>query len=198
MLYNNKAELLELLRRENLFTEKKFGQNFIFNTAIIEKIVNAAELTADDRVVEVGPGLGILTGELLSRAAHVTTIELDDKLIPYLHNTFPDNPKLEIVHQDVLQSTLPDTPYKVIANIPYYITSPILSHFLQVKAPSLRPKTIVLLVQLEVAQKVCSQVGDHSVISLQTQIFAKPKIIGRVAPGNFHPAPNVDSAILRL
>lgn len=198
MLYNNKKELLELLNRENLFTEKKLGQNFIFNTQIIENILQAADLQPNDHVVEVGPGLGILTLELAQRAAKVTTIELDRKLIPYLEKTFYAQKNIEIIHQDVLDSTPPTTTYKLIANIPYYITSPILSHFLQVDPPSLRPTTIVLLVQLEVAQKICAKAGDHGVLSLQTQIFAQPKIISKVAPGNFLPAPKVDSAILQL
>lgn len=187
-----------MLKRENLFTEKRLGQNFIFNTQIIEQIVEAAEIQASDELVEVGPGLGILTLELAQRAAKVTTIELDAKLIPYLQKTFAPQKNIEIIHQDVLDSTPPSTPYKLIANIPYYITSPILSHFLQVDRPSLRPAAIVLLVQLEVAQKICAKTGDHGVLSLQTQIFAQPKIISKVAPGNFLPAPKVDSAILQL
>jgi 16S rRNA (adenine1518-N6/adenine1519-N6)-dimethyltransferase len=198
MLYNNRQELLKILQKENLFTEKKFGQNFLFNTQIIEKILEAADLTKDDYVVEVGPGLGILTNELIQRAGKVTTIELDNKLIPYLQRLFSGAKNLEISHQDVLKSTPPGLPYKLIANIPYYITSPILSHFLQVESPSVRPTTIVLLVQLEVAQKICAKTGDHNVLSLQTQIFANPRIIAKVAPGNFVPAPKVDSAILKL
>jgi 16S rRNA (adenine1518-N6/adenine1519-N6)-dimethyltransferase len=201
MLYNNKQQLLELLKRENLYTEKRLGQNFIFNTQIIENILETADLQSDDHIVEVGPGLGILTLELAQRAQKVTTIELDQKLIPYLEKTFTthnERKNIEIIHQDVLKSTPPSSPYKLIANIPYYITSPILSHFLQVYSPSIRPTIIVLLVQLEVAQKICAKTGDHGVLSLQTQIFAQPKIISKVAPENFLPAPKVDSAILKL
>lgn len=198
MLYNNRSELVALLQKENLYTEKKLGQNFLFNTAIIDKIIAAANLQNTDQVLEVGPGLGILTLELAKHSQQVTTIELDNKLIPYLEKTFQDQKNIQIIHQDVLKSIPPSKPYKLIANIPYYITSPILSHFLQVSQPSIRPTTIVLLVQLEVAQKICAEPGDHTVISLQTQIFAKPKIMARVAPGNFLPAPNVDSAILKL
>jgi len=201
MLYNNKQELLELLRRENLFTEKKLGQNFIFNTQIIEQIVEAADLQPNDDIIEVGPGLGILTLELAKHAQKVTTIELDQKLIPYLEKTFAEHNQqknIEIIHQNVLDSIPPSTPYKLVANIPYYITSPILSHYLQINSPSIRPTTIVLLVQLEVAQKICAKTGDHGVLSLQTQIFAEPKIIAKVSPTNFVPAPKVDSAILKL
>ncbi len=198
MIYNNKQQLLELLKRENLYTEKRLGQNFLFNTQIIDQILQAADILPTDHIVEVGPGLGLLTQELAQRAKKVTTIELDTKLIPYLENTFSAQKNLEILHQDVLDSTPPSTSYKVIANIPYYITSPILSHFLQVTPPSIRPTTIVLLVQLEVAQKICARTGDHGVFSLQTQIYAHPEIIAKVSPTNFFPAPKVDSAILKL
>lgn len=197
MLYNNQSELIALLKREKLYTEKKLGQNFLFNTKVIEKIIAAAELTSNDTVVEVGPGLGILTMELVQNAGKLISIEMDDKLIPYLHRTFSQFSNLEIQHQDVLKSQAPAGPYKVVANIPYYITSPIISHFLQNQQGN-RPSVMILLTQLEVAQKICAKDGDHSVLSLQTQLFAEPEIIDRVSPGNFLPAPQVDSAILKL
>lgn len=197
MLYNNQSELIALLKRENLYTEKKFGQNFLFNTRIIEKIIAAAELQPIDTVVEVGPGLGILTMELAQQAGRVISIEKDDKLIPYLKRTFHDFNNLEILHQDVLDSQPPTGSYKVVANIPYYITSPIISHFLQNQQGN-RPSLMILLTQLEVAQKICAEDGEHTVLSLQTQLFAKPQIVAKVSPGNFLPAPQVDSAILKL
>jgi 16S rRNA (adenine1518-N6/adenine1519-N6)-dimethyltransferase len=197
MLYNNKSELLTLLKRENLYTEKKLGQNFLFNTQIIEKIIQAADLKPTDTVVEIGPGLGILTMELLNHVKKVIAIEMDDKLIPYLKKTFKNYPNLEIRHQDVLKSQPFEGEYRVVANIPYYITSPIISHFLQNQQGN-RPSLLVLLTQLEVAQKICVKDGEHSVLSLQTQLFSNPKLIDRVAPGNFLPAPSVDSAILKL
>lgn len=177
--------------------EKRFGQNFLFNGHVIEKILEAADIKPDDNIVEIGPGLGILTKELVERAGKVITIEKDDKLIPYLEKTFAAYKNLKIWHQDVLKSEPPDSPYKVVANIPYYITSPIISHFLQNEQGN-RPSVLILLTQLEVAQKICAKEGDHTVLSLQTQLFAKPKLIAQVSPHSFLPAPKVISAILKL
>ncbi len=195
MLYNNKSELLALLRENSLYTKKRLGQNFLVNTGIIDKIVQAAELNDKDNVIEIGPGMGILTNELIQTAAQVNSIELDETLIPYLTKSFGQHANFQLLHQDALKFTPPNHDYKLVANIPYYITSPILSHFLGNKN---RPGLIVLLVQKEVAEKICAQKGDHSVLSLQTQVFGKPKIIAKVKPGSFHPAPKVYSAILKI
>ncbi len=197
MIYNNRQELIQLLQRENLYTEKHFSQNFLYNTKVIDQIIAAANLAPTDTVVEVGPGLGILTMELVQKAHQVITIERDDKLIPYLQRTFKTYSNLRIIHQDVLESTPPEAQYKVVANIPYHITSPIISHFLQ-NQQGTRPSLLVLLTQLEVAQKICAKPGDHNVLSLQTQLFCNPTLINRVSANNFLPAPKVDSAILKL
>lgn len=188
---------MDLLRANQLYTEKKLGQNFLFNTKVIEKIVAAARIAPDDLVIEIGPGLGLLTRELLEGCGHVITVEKDPKLIPYLEKTFAGYPNLQIVHQDILTFEPPAAPYKVVANIPYYITSPIISHFLQ-RRDGRRPASLTILTQLEVAQKICAGQGEHSVLSLQTQLYCQPKIITRVAPGNFFPAPQVTSAVLQL
>jgi len=150
--------------------------------------------------VEIGPGLGILTNELVEKAKKVKTIEIDQKLIPYLNWTFKKyKSKLEIINQDALKFDLPTENYKLIANIPYYITSPILNHFLgSAKEPQKRPELIMLLMQKEVAEKICVQTGDHSVLSLQVQIYGEPKIIKKVSAGSFFPAPKVESAILKI
>lgn len=197
MLYNNQSELISILKRENLYTEKKLGQNFLFNGQVIQKIIEAADIKPGETIVEVGPGLGILTGELVKHAGRVITIEKDDKLIPYLQRTFASNKNLEIWHEDVLKSTPPGEPFKVVANIPYYITSPIISHFLQNQKGN-RPTVLILLTQLEVAEKICAKEGDHTILSLLTQLYTAPKIISKVSPACFVPAPKVFSAILKL
>lgn len=197
MLYNNKTELINLLKSKNLYTEKKFGQNFLFNTNIIEKIIEAADIKKTDHIVEVGPGLGILSIELAKRAAQVTVIEKDSKLIPHLTETFKAFSNIEIINEDVLKPQPPTKPYKVVANIPYYITSPILTHFLN-RPKAQQPDTMTLMTQLEVAQKICASKGDHSILSLSTQLFALPKIVHQVSPDNFFPAPKVHSAIIKL
>jgi 16S rRNA (adenine1518-N6/adenine1519-N6)-dimethyltransferase len=197
MLYNNQSELLKLLKSQGLYTEKKLGQNFLFNTEVIEKIIAAADIKETDHVVEVGPGLGILTMELLQKAQKVSVIEKDPKLIDYLRKTFKEYSNLEIIHQDVLKTTPPHTEYKVVANIPYYITSPIITHFLNTDSNN-KPSSMTLMTQLEVAQKICAKTGDHSVLSLMTQLFAKPTLVHQVSASDFFPAPKVKSAIIHL
>jgi 16S rRNA (adenine1518-N6/adenine1519-N6)-dimethyltransferase len=199
MLYNNSGELLDILKTSGLYTQKRFGQNFLHNPGIINKILQAANLTSEDLVIEIGPGLGILTLELAKNVQKVTTLELDQKLIPHLEKVFKDYPNIELINQDALKFISPSTDYKLVANIPYYITSPIINHFLNPDNPnSLRPSLMVLLVQLEVAQKIVTKPGDHTVLSLMTQAFGQPEIISKVSPGNFLPAPKVDSAILKI
>ncbi len=164
----------------------------------MEKILAASELTKNDLVIEVGPGPGYLTQYLVQKAGRVICWELDQTLANYLKEHFSSQENCQIINQDALKATPPSEKYKLVANIPYYITSPLINHFLQTTAPAQSPELLVLLVQLEVAQKICAKTGDHSILSLQTQIFGTPKMISRVAPGNFYPAPQVDSAILQI
>lgn len=184
--------------------KKHLGQNFLNDASALAKIVNAANLSPTDFVVEIGPGLGVLTKELVKKTARVKAVELDESLIPILTRNLqqtngPAPANLEIIHGDALTFPLPAEPYKLVANIPYYITSPILNHFLQPEtAQQKRPDLIVLLVQKEVAEKVCATPGDHTVLSLQVQIFGKPEIMGIVGKNSFNPPPKVDSAILRV
>lgn len=179
--------------------KKHLGQNFLTNQQIVQKIIAAAAIRSNDQVVEVGPGMGILTKALCEKAQKVTAIELDGDLIANLHNLTNDYPNLVIIHADALKTSLPSNPYKLVANIPYYITSPLLNHFLQPKtSQEMRPLLMVLMVQKEVAEKVCAKTGDHSVLSLQVQIFGKPELVGVVGKGNFLPQPKVDSAILTI
>jgi len=198
MTYSNKQELIAILQKHGIYAQKKLGQNFLIDMGILAKIIDAANLTPTDFVMEIGPGLGVLTAELVKKTKQVLSIELDARLIPVLKENIPaDN--LEIINADALQMPLPNTAYKLVANIPYYITSPILNHFLQPKTPpEKRPTLIVLLVQKEVAEKVCAKQGDHTVLSLQVQAFGQPEIVGKVPANSFFPAPDVDSAILRI
>lgn len=199
MIYSNSGELIELLKREKLWAQKKLGQNFLVNPAVLEQIVKAADLKPSDFVLEIGPGPGILTEQLAKRANSVTAIELDRSIIPVLQKNLGDARNVEIIHADALKTTLPTHEYKVVANIPYYITSPLLNHFLQPRKPDeLRPSLLVLLVQKEVAQKICARDGDHSVLSLQVQVFGKPSMVCSVGKGSFFPQPKVDSAVIRI
>ncbi len=199
MIYNNTEELVALLKKENLWAQKRLGQNFLVNMQALGNITKAAELTKQDHVLEIGPGLGILTEQLCLHAGTVTAIELDDSIIPTLKKNLRGNANVEILHQDALKTELPSRTYKLVANIPYYITSPILNHFLQPENPEQqRPSLIVLLVQKEVAQKICARDGDQSVLSLQVQAFGKPEIVCNVGKNSFFPQPKVDSAVLKI
>ncbi len=182
----------------NLHAKKSLGQNFLKHRGTLNKIITAANLQPTDHIIEIGPGKGVLTAELIKHAAQVTTIELDDRLIPFLNEKFSEESNLKILHQDALKFTPPKTPYKLVANIPYYITSPIINHFLREQPLSQRPQTLTLLVQKEVAQKICAKPGNLSILALQAQLFGTPKIITKVPPSHFSPAPKVDSAILQI
>lgn len=184
-----------LLNKHELWAKKAFGQNFLTSEKALSKIIETANLQPEDHIIEIGPGLGVLTQELVQSAAKVSSIELDKTLFPVLEETVGMHQNLEIIHQDALQFQPPKTPYKVVANIPYNITSPIINHFLQAEN---KPLSMTLLVQKEVAEKACQLDPKMSVLSLQIALFAQATYCGKVPSGAFHPAPKVDSAILHL
>jgi len=190
-------DLKSLLQKRNLWAKKSLGQNFLVDASALDQIVRAAELTPDDTVIEVGPGTGFLTERLVEKAGKVIAIEKDSDMIPVLEERFGANSHFELHHSDILKienSKLKIQNYKVVANIPYYITSPLLKHFLQAEH---RPSVMVLLVQKEVAEKICGITGK-SMVTIQTQVFGNPEIIGFVPSSSFYPAPKVESAILKI
>lgn len=178
---------------------RELGQNFLVDPGALQEIVGAASLSASDTVVEVGPGLGVLTHELVKQAGRVIAIELDKRLAARLGDEFQANANLTVVQSDVLRvnlgELLADTPYKVVANLPYQITSAIIRHFLEV-TPA--PDVLVIMVQLEVAQRIVAKPPDMSVLAHSVQFYAEPSIVTRVPGASFVPAPKVDSAVLRL
>ncbi len=183
----------------NIKPKKTLGQNFLINAGILEKIVSSAELGSDDFVLEIGPGTGNLTKLLSERAGQVIAIEKDHRLIDELRDKFK-NTNVEIVEADVLQWAplqLQRCPlqYKIVANIPYYITSNLLRTIFE-KWP--RPKLIVLTVQKEVAQRIVAKPPEMNLLALSVQLYSKPEIIGYVSRGSFRPMPKVDSAIIKL
>ena len=169
--------------------KKSLGQNFLTDCSVLDKIIDAAKLSKDDYVIEVGPGKGILTEQLLKHAGKVTAIELDERLIEHLSRI----KNLDLIHGNAMDYIPPGGKYKVVANIPYYITSPLLSHFLENPR---RPSKMVLLVQKEVAEKICARPGDMNVLAIHVQVFGKPKIVCNVPASAFDPAPKVDSAVI--
>ncbi len=184
-----------LLNKFGLYAKKSFGQNFLLNKQILTTITDTAEISKNDYIIEIGPGLGTLTQELASSAGKVTSIELDRNLIPILKETLKNFSNIQILNSDALSFEPTETPYKVVANIPYNITSHLISHFLQNKN---QPESITLLIQYEVAQKLCTLNPDMSVLSLGTALFGKAKFIKKVEKDSFFPIPKVDSAIIHI
>lgn len=189
-----------------LKAKKSLGQNFLSNPRILDKIVSAAEVSKEDTVLEVGPGTGSLTIRLAEKSKRVIAIEKDHRLIEQLQDKFKNFPNVEVVEGDIMESdiaeySLKDGNYKIVANIPYYITSSLIRLALE-KWP--QPQLIVLMVQKEVAQRIMAmpaQAGkkpNMNLLALSVQYYAEPKIIGYISRGSFNPRPKVDSAIIRL
>lgn len=186
--------------------KKKFGQNFLMSEHVLNQIVETAQIEPTDTIVEIGPGLGVLTRELCLRAHKVIAIEKDRDMLRALRETILDDTrdakeKITILQQDALQfdpSTI-SSPYKLVANLPYNVATPILENFLVKTAHTKhQPTRIAVLIQKEVAEKACAKTGDHNVLSLTIQPFGKPEIIAHVPPGSFFPSPKVTSSILLI
>jgi len=204
------AQTKGLLRRFDLRARKGLGQHFLIDEGVLNTVTSAAELASTDVVMEIGPGLGMLTEELAEKAGWVITIELDSKLAAVLRQTLASYNNVTIVNRDVLRlspqavlqeqkkrfpQAIDSSGYKVVANLPYYITSPVLRHFLEA---SLKPRIMVVMVQKEVAEAIVAEPGDMSVLSISVQFYGRPEIIHHVPASCFYPAPEVDSAILRV
>jgi len=193
------GQLRRLLAAEGLRPRRSLSQNFLTDAAALDSIVEAAELAPGDRVVEVGPGLGVLTRRLLASGASVLAVELDPKLARYLRRELAGVAGFELLEADALdvhpREIYPGAPLKLVANIPYHITSPLLHAFLEGERP---PELAVLLVQLEVAERIAAAPGQMSYLSVFVQNVASAEVVARVPAAAFEPAPEVDSAILRL
>ncbi len=188
---------------ESMFLQAKktLGQHFLNSRHVLEQIIEAAKISKGDRVLEIGPGTGILTQALLEAGANVIAIEKDDRAIDLLNEKFRgqiSSKQLQIIRGDVLENTPDDLPkdtFKVVANIPYYITGAILEKFLEGET---RPTSMVLLVQKEVAERIVARDGKESVLSISVKAFGEPRLIAKVPRGAFTPPPTVDSAILAI
>jgi len=183
--------------------KKYLGQNFLKDRVFLEKIIKSAKLSADDYVLEIGPGKGILTQELSSHAGKVIAIEIDDELINVLKDKFKNDKKIEIINGDILKINLPEilncafgnNNYKLIANIPYYITSPIIRLFLETKK---QPSEIILMLQKEMAERICAKPGNMSIIAVSVQLYADVELLFDVPKSAFWPVPEVDSAVIKI
>lgn len=192
-------DVQNVLKRYGLRADKKLGQNFLQDESVLLKICETAEISESDSVLEIGPGLGSLTRYLAASTAKVTTVELDLDLLLPLKWILKPYPHVKIIHGDILNlniaEIISEPNYIVAANIPYNITSAIIRHLLE---NSNKPKRIVLTIQKEVAERICEKPGDLSLLALSVQVYGKPSLQAIIPAEAFHPAPKVDSAILRI
>ncbi|HUV90292.1 MAG TPA: 16S rRNA (adenine(1518)-N(6)/adenine(1519)-N(6))-dimethyltransferase RsmA [Anaerolineae bacterium] len=197
------SDVHRLLEQWDLRPSKGLGQNFLVDPAALEKIVAAAELTPDDVVLEVGAGLGTLTRRLAQEAGRVVAVELDQRLIPVLESVLAGLDNVTLVQGDILELDptsnfqLPTSnfQYKVVANLPYYITSAVLRHLLEA---ALKPQRMVLTVQREVAERIVAKPGQMSLLAVSVQFYGQPRLLFRIKPGSFYPSPEVESAVVRV
>jgi len=185
----------ELLAKYKTKASKGLGQNFLIDKNILNKIIESADIKPGDIILEVGPGIGALTQKLAENGGKIIAVEKDKTMIEILKETTKNFNNIKIINADILKYQLPTTNYKVVANIPYYLTSPLIRKFLESKNP---PQEIILMVQKEVAQRICSKPPDMSLLSVSVQFYANPKIIFYVLKSCFWPAPKVDSAIIKI
>jgi 16S rRNA (adenine1518-N6/adenine1519-N6)-dimethyltransferase len=194
----NPSFIKDLFRHYQLKPKDYMGQNFLVDEIALDEIVNAAGLKKTDLVIEVGPGLGVLTQQLAERAGSVIAIEKDRAMLDILDLNLKDYKNVKVINQDVLRFNFDKEitgPYKVVANIPYYLTSHLFQYFLALKN---KPHLMVFLVQKEVGERVTAQPGDMSILGLSVQLYSNPEIIAQVDKRSFWPIPKVDSAILKI
>lgn len=201
----NSKNTIAILNKYNFVFQKRFGQNFLIDQHVMDKIISAAGITRNDTVLEIGPGIGSMTQYLCENARQVIAVEIDKVLIPILNDTLSSYDNLTIINDDILKvdvneivRTMNDKkPIKVVANLPYYITTPIIMSLFESKVPI---ENITVMVQKEVAQRMQSGPGSKSygALSLAVQFYADPYIVANVPPNCFIPRPNVGSAVIRL
>ncbi len=201
----NPQETIKVIQKNDFKFQKRFGQNFLIDENVLSNIITSSEISKDDCVLEIGPGIGTMTQALAESAGHVVAVEIDANLIPILHDTLKDYSNVTIIHSDVLKLDINDIiktynggkPIKVVANLPYYITTPIIMGLFESDASLY---SITVMVQKEVADRMQSGPGtkDYGALSLAVQYYSVPEIIQLVPPNCFIPRPNVGSAVIRL
>lgn len=201
----NPQNTIEILQKYNFSFQKKFGQNFLIDTHVLDKIIRAAGISKDDMVLEIGPGIGTMTQYLAEAAGKVIAVEIDKNLIPILEDTLSEYDNVTIINEDVLKLDIRELadnenqgrPMKVVANLPYYITTPIIMGLFENHVPM---ESITVMVQKEVADRMQTGPGskDYGALSLAVQYYAEPYIVANVPPNCFMPRPRVGSAVIRL
>ncbi len=198
---SNPKQTIEVIQKHNFSFKKSFGQNFLIDSHVIEKIIRAAEIGPEDNVLEIGPGIGTLTQYLAEAAGRVVAVEIDEKLIPVLGETLAEYDNVEVINQDILkcdvESIFGGRPFKVVANLPYYITTPIIMGLLEGKSHF---DSLTVMIQKEVADRMKAGPGtkDYGALSLAVQYYAEPYLAANVPPNCFMPRPAVGSAVIRL
>lgn len=201
----NPQNTIEVLQKYRFNFQKKFGQNFLIDTHVLDKIIDASGVTEDDFVLEIGPGIGTMTQYLCERAREVVAVEIDKNLIPILSDTLKNYSNVTVINEDILKLDIcklaeeknQGEPIKVVANLPYYITTPIIMGLFESHVPI---DSITIMVQKEVAERMQEKPGskEYGALSLAVQYYAKPEIVANVPPNCFMPRPNVGSAVIRL
>ena len=202
---SNPQKTIEIIKKYEFAFQKKFGQNFLIDSHVLDKIIAAADITKEDCVVEIGPGIGTLTQYLAEAAREVISVEIDKMLIPILQETLADYPNVTVINQDILKVDLEQLvqehnggkPVKIVANLPYYITTPIIMSLFEKHVPV---SSITVMVQKEVAERMQAGPGtkDYGALSLAVQYFSEPYIAANVPPNCFMPRPKIGSAVIRL
>ena len=202
---SNPQKTIEMIKKYEFAFQKKFGQNFLIDAHVLEKIIAAAKITKEDFVLEIGPGIGTMTQYLAEHAGKVVAVEIDRALIPILRETLSEYPNVTVIHEDILKLDIGKLaleenggkPIKVVANLPYYITTPVIMGLFESHVPL---ESITVMVQKEVAQRMQALPGtkDYGALSLAVQYYAEPYLAANVPPNCFMPRPNVGSAVIRL
>ena len=197
----SKKIIKNLLKRYNTYPSKRLGQNFLIKKSVLKKIIEAANLSSKDIVLEIGPGIGTLTQELAKRVKKVIAIEKDKKMIEILKETLKDFKNVKIIQGDILKfelkaQILEPKVYKIVANLPYYLTSPVIRKFLETS--EIQPQKMVLMVQKEVAERICSEPPRMNLLAVSVQFYGKPEIVSLISKKSFYPQPKIDSAILKI
>jgi 16S rRNA (adenine1518-N6/adenine1519-N6)-dimethyltransferase len=196
----DKQNLQLLLKKHGLEPQKRFGQNFLVDEDLPQKIVATAEIDAKDTVLEIGPGIGAITHALAQKAKWVIAIEKDREMVNILQDTLEGLKNVKVIQGDVLKVPFPElqlpTPYQVIGNLPFYLTAPVIRRFLEMK--EVRPLSLTLVVQKEVAQRICSKPPRMSILANAVQFYANPELISVISKKSFFPQPKVDAALIKI
>jgi 16S rRNA (adenine1518-N6/adenine1519-N6)-dimethyltransferase len=208
MRLSSEKDIKNLLKKYRIKPSKKLGQNFLIDRAAVKKIISAADLKPEDVVLEIGPGIGVLTQELAKKAKRVIAVEKDKKMIEILGNTLKGFDNVKIIQGDIRMSDFPNIndrksdihQYKVVGNLPFYLTAPVIRQFLEPKTAEVspRPTEMVLVVQKEVGQRICAKPPRMSILAVSVQVYADPKIVSYISKKSFWPQPKIDAAIIKI